>query len=174
MKNILLSIEITEAGFPAFWEAGGLLFENGPGAATIVTGREGQKKKPIFVNNKGKARDRKHALFVLKEGDCVVLHYHGYFNESFSFLKIYRFKQKAGPDENKSEAGHPQGIFEIVYDSSFPGTLFAGAVGFLGGRKVQTLPTKFEEAAEIVMRKSYTEVYDKPLYYEPMTRTKEE
>lgn len=174
-KTILLPIEITDALLPAFWEQGGLLFEGGPGAAMVVTGREGQKKKPIFVNNKGKARDRKHALFILKQGDCILLHYHGgNYEGAESRLVIYRFIKIVPREDNESPTGRTQGLFKVVYDSTFPATLLFGALAFVSGTRVPSFPEEFNDAAEAVMTKSYTEEYTKPVYYEFMTRTKVE
>jgi len=175
MKTILLPIEITDAGFPAVWEKGGLLFEGGPGAAMVVTGRDGQKKKPIFVNNKSKARDQKHALFVLKEGDCLLLHYHGgNYNGARARLVIYRFIRITLREDNESPSGQSQGMFEVVYDSTFPAALLFGAMTFVCGKRARSFPNEFNDAAEAVMTKSYTEEYIKPVYYEFMTRTKAE
>lgn len=63
-------VELTKTKKPALWEEGGG-FSN-TGSATIVADKNGGKKRPLFVRNKGHLACEKHALVPLHVGDVVV------------------------------------------------------------------------------------------------------
>jgi len=82
-KTILL--ERTRKGLPALWEQGGGYTNTGE--ATIIAGPKGEKKKPVYIRQRGELANREHALFVVHEGDIVIesSHHHGNFRH-----QVYR------------------------------------------------------------------------------------
>ena len=68
MKKIL--IEKTKKGFPAHWESGGGYTNTG--GATIVSNKDGQPKKAVYVRSRGQLANAHHALFIIEVGDYIV------------------------------------------------------------------------------------------------------
>ncbi len=83
IKTILL--ERTRKGLPALWECGGGYSNTGD--ATIIAGPKGEKKKSVYIRQRGELANREHALFVVCEGDTVIQssHHHGNFRH-----QVYR------------------------------------------------------------------------------------
>lgn len=84
-KTIKTRIERTKRGYPAFWEAGGG-FSN-TGEATIITTKDGQPKKAIYVRGRGDLANGKHALVIVEVGDYIIEANHH--REDFK-IKIYK------------------------------------------------------------------------------------
>ena len=68
MKKVLIGK--TKKGFPAHWESGGG-YRN-TGEATIISNKDGQPKKAVYVRSRGQLANLHHALFILEVGDYIV------------------------------------------------------------------------------------------------------
>ena len=65
-----IEIERTKKGFPALWECGGG-FTN-TGEATIIAGKDGKAKNPIYIRKRGSLANGRHALIPIEVGDYVI------------------------------------------------------------------------------------------------------
>lgn len=89
MKIKKIAIERTKKGYPAHWEQGGGYTNTG--VATIIAGKNGQPKKPIYVRARGHLANGKHALIPLEIGDYIIrVHHKGDF--FIEILKIIDFE----------------------------------------------------------------------------------
>src|SRR3989344_2063722 len=68
MKTI--SIDTTKRGFAAMWEAGGGLTSGG--SSTIITGRNGEARRPVYMPRGGHLACGNHALITVHEGFYIV------------------------------------------------------------------------------------------------------
>lgn len=68
MKTI--KIDATKRGIPAMWEEGGGLTSGG--SSTIVTGRNGEKRRPVYVPRGGHLSGGNHALIPVHQGFFIV------------------------------------------------------------------------------------------------------
>ena len=89
MKEI--RIEKTKKGYPAFWEAGGGY--SNTGEATIIAGKNGLPKKPIYIRMRGQLANSDHALIPLEVGDFVILADHHRKDFYIEVLEITEFKE---------------------------------------------------------------------------------
>ncbi len=62
--------DVTKRGFPAMWESGGGLTSRG--SAIIITGKQGEARRPVYVPRGGHLAGGKHALIVVHEGYHLV------------------------------------------------------------------------------------------------------
>lgn len=67
-----IRVERTKRGFPAIWESGGYDSKQRTGSSITLAGSDGSPLKYIFQNGIYKARNKDHALFIVKTGDIVV------------------------------------------------------------------------------------------------------
>lgn len=65
-----IAIDTTKRGFPAMWESGGGMTSGG--SATIITGRNGEKRRPIYVPRGGHLACGNHALIGVDRGFHIV------------------------------------------------------------------------------------------------------
>lgn len=70
MKTQKISIDTTKRGFAAMWESGGGLTSGG--SATIIAGRNGEARRPIYVPRGGHLACGSHALIGVDRGFYVV------------------------------------------------------------------------------------------------------
>lgn len=93
-----LEVEKTKSGLPAIWERGGAT--GAGGKATIVTDKNGNAKKPLFIRNHGDLANEAHALFVLNKGDHVIDVQTSY-GEPYKvrILKVVGFQEESILDE---------------------------------------------------------------------------
>lgn len=68
MKQI--SIETTKRGFAAMWESGGGLTSGG--TATIIAGKDGEARRPVYIPRGGHLAGGNHALIPVHEGFYIV------------------------------------------------------------------------------------------------------
>ena len=68
--KMLVEIEKTRKGFPAFWEKGGGYTNTGE--AIIVASQSGGPKRPVYIRRRGHLANSEHALFVLELGDYII------------------------------------------------------------------------------------------------------
>ena len=68
MKTI--SIDTTKRGFAAMWESGGGLTSGG--SATIITGKNGEARRPVYMPRGGHLACGDHALITVHEGFYIV------------------------------------------------------------------------------------------------------
>ncbi len=65
-----MRIDTTKRGIPAIWESGGGLTSGG--SSTIIAGREGEKRRPVYVPRGGHLSGGNHALIAVHEGFFIV------------------------------------------------------------------------------------------------------
>jgi hypothetical protein len=65
-----ISINATKRGFAAMWESGGGLTSGG--SATIITGRNGEPRRPVYMPRGGHLACGNHALITVHDGFHVV------------------------------------------------------------------------------------------------------
>ena len=63
-------IERTKKGFPAMWEAGGGYTNTG--YAVVIAGKDGQRKKALYVRKRGPLANENHALIPIEIGDYII------------------------------------------------------------------------------------------------------
>ena len=68
MKTI--SIDTTKRGFAAMWESGGGLTSGG--SAIIITGKNGEARRPVYMPRGGHLACGNHALITVHEGFYIV------------------------------------------------------------------------------------------------------
>ena len=90
MKEI--RIERTKKGYPAFWEAGGGLTNTGE--ATIITNKDGQPKKAIYVRRRGLLANARHALVILEVGDYIIEANHHRRDFVIEIFRVLDFEDK--------------------------------------------------------------------------------
>lgn len=96
-------IELTAKGYPALWESGGGM--SNTGKATIICGKNGEKKRSVYVRRKGHLSNGNHALVIVEIGDFVITskHHRGDFE-----INVYKIKDII-KDERIAE-------LELVYE----------------------------------------------------------
>ena len=70
MSNQSISIDTTKRGFAAMWESGGGMTSSG--SATIITGRNGEARRPIYMPRGGHLAGGNHALIGVGDGFYIV------------------------------------------------------------------------------------------------------
>ena len=65
-----IRIEKTKKGYPALWEAGG--GSTNTGEATIIAGKNGEAKQPIYIRRRGQLANCRHALIPVDVGDYTI------------------------------------------------------------------------------------------------------
>ena len=63
-------LQRTQKGYPALWEKGGGY--SSTGKVQVIAGPQGEKKKPVYIRQRGELAGKEHALFVVAPGDLVV------------------------------------------------------------------------------------------------------
>lgn len=71
---VKLAVERTKKGYPALWESGGGYRNTGD--ATIITNKEGQPKKALYIRRRGELANAPHALIILEVGDFIIEAHH--------------------------------------------------------------------------------------------------
>lgn len=66
----VIGIHDTKRGYAAMWECGGGLTNTG--RAQIITGRDGEKRRPVYVRTRGHLASGDHALLTVHNGFYVV------------------------------------------------------------------------------------------------------
>lgn len=66
-----IKIDTTKRGFAAMWESGGGMTSGG--SATIITGRNGEARRPVYMPRGGHLACGNHALITVYEG-CHIVH----------------------------------------------------------------------------------------------------
>ncbi len=66
----MINIIRSKSGIPCLWEEGGGWTNTG--YAVIITDKNGDKKKPIYVKRRGHLACGEHALIPIREGDYIV------------------------------------------------------------------------------------------------------
>jgi hypothetical protein len=69
-KTQTISIDTTKRGFAAMWESGGGMTSGG--SATIITGRNGEARRPIYMPRGGHLACGNHALIGVGDGFYIV------------------------------------------------------------------------------------------------------
>src|SRR5690554_6463305 len=90
--KMLVEIEKTRKGFPAFWEKGGGYTNTGE--AIIVASQSGGPKKPIYIRRRGHLANDNHALFVLDLGDYIIEAKHRRRNFDVKIYKVLGFESR--------------------------------------------------------------------------------
>jgi len=85
-----IRIESTKSGLPALWEMGGG-FSN-TGEATIITNKDGQPKKAVYIRRSGHLANGRHALIPISVGDHIIDVYHHRRDFTVKILRITRFE----------------------------------------------------------------------------------
>ena len=85
-----LKIERTKSGLPAMWECGGGYSNTGD--ATIVAGKDGKAKKPVYVKRGGHLACQNHALIPIVVGDYIVEASHHRVDFKMDIYKITGFE----------------------------------------------------------------------------------
>lgn len=128
MEKIL--VERTKRGFPAYWEQGGGYTNTGE--ATIISNKDGQPKKAIYVRGRGELANSQHALFILEIGDYIIKTNHHRGDYETEILKVLGF-------ENKEED-----TYAIVEQTNY----------FSNGEWDVELPAFLEVAVQAAMKKA--------------------
>jgi hypothetical protein len=92
MKKI--KIEKTKKGYHALWECGGGYTNTG--YATVIAGKNGEKKKAIYVRGRGELANSNHALIIIKKGDYIVVAEHHREDFEIQILRVLDFKEEEG------------------------------------------------------------------------------
>ena len=93
MKNMeKMIIERTKQGYPAYWEGGG--GHRNTGDATIISGKDGQPKKAIYIRSRGSLANGNHALIILEVGDYIVEANHHREDFEIEIFKIQDFEEE--------------------------------------------------------------------------------
>lgn len=91
-KKILVEIEKTKKGYPAFWECGGGYTNTGE--ATIIASQSGTPKKPVYIRRRGHLANDNHALFILELGDYIIEAKHHRKNFKVEIYKVIGFESR--------------------------------------------------------------------------------
>lgn len=67
----LIEIERTKSSLPALWECGGGYSHTG--FAQLIADPAGNPMKPVYIRGRGSLANSDHALFVVHEGDTVLV-----------------------------------------------------------------------------------------------------
>ena len=81
-------IERTKKGHPALWECGG--GHRNTGYSTIIAGKNGEAKTPVYIRRRGHLANEHHALFIVEVGDYIIQADHH--REDFD-VEIYQIKE---------------------------------------------------------------------------------
>ena len=128
MKKVL--VERTKKGFPACWERGGGY--SNTGGAIIISNKDGQPKKAIYVRGRGQLANSHHALFILEVGDYIVEVNHHREDFEVEILKVLGF------ESNEKE------IYAVVEQINY----------FNNGEWDAELPTYLEVVVQVAMEKA--------------------
>jgi hypothetical protein len=90
-------IERTKQGYPAYWEGGG--GHRNTGDATIISGKDGQPKKAIYIRTRGSLANANHALVILEVGDYIIEANHHREDFNIYIYKILQFKTEKFVEE---------------------------------------------------------------------------
>jgi|LFRM01.1.fsa_nt_gb hypothetical protein len=90
--KMLVEIEKTRKGFPAFWEKGGGY--SNTGEAIVITSQSGAPKKPVYIRRRGHLANDNHALFILELGDYIIEAKHHRRNFEVEIYKVIGFESK--------------------------------------------------------------------------------
>lgn len=86
------TIERTKNGYPALWESGG--GSTNTGEATIITNKDGQPKKAIYVRSRGQLANGRHALIPISVGDYIISADHHRKDFKIEIYKILDFEEE--------------------------------------------------------------------------------
>ncbi len=67
---VMISVDTTKRGFAAMWESGGGYTSGG--SSTIITGKNGEARRPVFMPRGGHLACGNHALITVHEGFYIV------------------------------------------------------------------------------------------------------
>lgn len=81
-----IKIERSRSGIPCIWEQGGGYTNTGD--ATIVAGKDGLPKKPIYIRQRGELANAEHALIPVEVGDYIIKADHHRKDFYISVMKI--------------------------------------------------------------------------------------
>ena len=90
-KKILVKIEKTRRGYPAFWEQGGGYTNTGE--AIVIASSSGDPKKPVYIRRAGQLANREHALIVIQPGDVIIRANHHREDFNLEILQEEKFKE---------------------------------------------------------------------------------
>ncbi len=91
-------IERSKKGIPCMWESGGGY--SNTGEATIIAGKNGEAKQPIYIRRRGQLACCEHALIPISVGDYVISasHHRGDF-EIFVYRITEILKEEASTEK---------------------------------------------------------------------------
>jgi len=91
-------IERSKRGIPCMWESGGGY--SNTGEATIIAGKNGEAKQPIYIRRRGQLACCEHALIPISVGDYVISasHHRGDFE-----IFVYRITEIILKEEASTE-----------------------------------------------------------------------
>lgn len=86
--SFVKEIERSKKGIPCMWECGGGY--SNTGSATIIAGKDGEKKAPLYIRQRGPLACAHHALIPVDVGDFIITtnHHRGDFE-----TRIYRVEE---------------------------------------------------------------------------------
>ena len=90
--KMLVEIEKTRKGFPAFWEKGGGYTNTGE--AIVIASQSGGPKRPIYIRRRGHLANNEHALFVLELGDYIIEAKHHRKRFNVEIYKVIGFESR--------------------------------------------------------------------------------
>ncbi|GIW67768.1 MAG: hypothetical protein KatS3mg096_636 [Candidatus Parcubacteria bacterium] len=132
-----MDIVRTKSGLPAMWESGGGYTNTGE--SVIIAGRNGERKKPIYIRKKGHLANREHALYIVNKGDIVVQAYHHREDFTIRVYKIVDFEDNYA-------------ILELLYY-------------YEDGEWDKPLPEKYKDVVDAAMHKAIIYHCRYPVYY---------
>jgi hypothetical protein len=68
--TLRVDLQRTQKGYPALWEGGGGY--SSTGKVQVIAGPHGEKKRPVYIRQRGELAGKEHALFVVEPEDLVV------------------------------------------------------------------------------------------------------
>ncbi|NLM21770.1 MAG: hypothetical protein GX207_08495 [Peptococcaceae bacterium] len=157
MKIKKIAIETTKKGYPAHWEQGGGYTNTG--VATIIAGKNGEPKKPIYVRARGHLANGKHALIPLEIGDYIIEADHYRKNFYISVMKIVDIEE-----HNEKTLGNSiENLTVAEYDEKYPPF---GDLGETVSQGVNGYPIKKLPNGNYVMAKGRDEIWGYTIYPE--------
>lgn len=131
-----IKIDSTKRGFPAMWESGGGMTSGG--SATVVTGRQGEALRPVYIRRGGHLACGDHALICVHEGYYFVRA--GVARGTRSSASVWRIASTSVKDID-GERWEASANVELVN-------------AFSKGEWDRPLDPKFEKAVEAAFRKA--------------------
>lgn len=156
-KTRSISIERSKRGIPCLWESGGGYTNTGN--ARIITGKDGQPKKAIYIRRRGELANANHALIPLEAGDYIIEADHHRKDFHISLMRIVDIEEQ----KEKTLGNSIENLTVAEYEKKYPtfGDLGEAVVTGVNGYPIKKLPN-----GNYVMAKGRDEIWGYTIYPE--------